>query len=123
MKFKDILPSSGVWVSDTALFGRLFPGGNTLLAFSQADGARQYPGDVLVGKVVNIFLQVFLWIGILLLVIGVVRFLLSLKDSRADEKAEAVAVIVVGVALIVIRMLIKSLDLGINIDGIYSEEL
>lgn len=123
MKFKDILPSSGVWVSDTALFGRLFPGGNTLLAFSQADGVRQYPGDVLVGNVVNIFLQVFLWIGILLLVIGVVRFLLSLKDSRADEKAEAVAVIVVGVALIVIRMLIKSLDLGINIDGIYSEEL
>lgn len=123
MKFKDILPNNGVWVSDTALFGRLFPCGNALLAFSQADGARQYPGDILVGNVVNIFLHVFLWIGILLLVIGVVRFLLSLKDSRADEKAEAVAVIVVGVALIVIRMLIKSLDLGINIDGIYSEEL
>ena len=122
MKCRDFLPFPGKSVAELGSAWKLIPNEYALLAFSQADGARQYPGDILIGNVINILLQVFLWIGILLLVIGVVRFVLSIKDGRGDEKAEAVMVIMVGIALIVLRMLIKSLDLGINIAGIYSEE-
>ncbi|HJB27196.1 MAG TPA: hypothetical protein IAA06_00150 [Candidatus Blautia faecavium] len=71
-------------------------------------------GD-LMGKVIGIIIYLFFWVGLCVLIWGIVMFLLALKRQDGESKADAVQTMVAGIALMALRFLVDSLGLGVEI--------
>ena len=71
-------------------------------------------GD-LMGKVIGIIIYLFFWVGLCVLIWGIVMFLLALKRQDGESKADAVQPMVAGIALMALRFLVDSLGLGVEI--------
>lgn len=74
-------------------------------------------GDIL-GGVLGIVIAMFKYVGIALVVWGVAQFVLAVKRTDAESKSDAVQTIVCGIALISLKILLGSLNLGVSIKDV-----
>lgn len=65
-------------------------------------------GDA-ISKVVNIVLDIFRYIGIILTLWGIGSLVMAFKNEDADSKSRAIMSLVVGIALITLKTLFGSL--------------
>lgn len=63
--------------------------------------------DALMGGIIDTVLQVFQWIGILLLVWGIGQLIMAFKNEDADSKSRAIMMIVSSVLLIGLKGLLN----------------
>lgn len=82
---------------------------SSILGMPLADGTKTIK-DVL-EKMINVVNLVFQAVGVLLSVYSVGQLVLAFKNEDADSKSRASTMLVVGVALIAIPEILKSLDL------------
>lgn len=64
--------------------------------------------DSLFGGIIDIIIQIAMWVGVVLAVGGVFSLVLAYKDENADGQSRAIRVLVVGGALIGLRVLLQT---------------
>ena len=74
-------------------------------------------GEIL-GGVLGIVLAMFNFVGIALVVWGIAQFVLAVKRTDAESKSDAVQTIVCGIALMALKTLLGSLNLGVTIKDV-----
>ena len=64
--------------------------------------------DSLMGGMGEIIIQIALYIGIFIIVSGVLQLLLAYKDDNAEGQTRAIRLLVIGIALVGFRVLLKT---------------
>ncbi len=62
-------------------------------------------------KFVGLFVMFISWTGSVVLVIGLYKFVIAIKDDRPEEKARGIEMMAVGIVLIVIKSLLQHIGL------------
>ena len=62
-------------------------------------------------KFVGIFVMFISWTGSIVLVIGIYKFIMSIKDDRPEEKARGIEMIFVGLILILFKAVLQEIGL------------
>lgn len=61
-----------------------------------------------VGGILDVIFEIAMYIGIVLGVIGVFQFIMAMKDDNAEQQTRGIRLAIVGIALIGLRILIKT---------------
>lgn len=64
--------------------------------------------DSLFGGIIDIIIQIAMWVGIILATGGVFSLVLAYKDENPDAQSRAIRILVVGGALIGLRVLLQT---------------
>lgn len=64
--------------------------------------------DSLMGGMGEIIIQIALYIGIFIIVSGVLQLLLAYKDDNAEGQTRAIRLLVIGIALVGFRVLLRT---------------
>lgn len=62
-------------------------------------------------NLINIVLSIFRWVGAALFVWGAIQFILAIKRSDADSKADAIQTAMCGIALMMIKTVVQALGI------------
>lgn len=80
----------------------------TKLSFENSDTIA--PVTNMTNQLMSIMTTIFQYVGILLIVWGVIQFTLSMKRTDAESKSEAIMVILCGIILSAIKFLVTRLQ-------------
>lgn len=69
----------------------------------------------LIGKLLGIILFLFFYVGLCVLIWGIISFFLAIKKQDGESKADAVQTMIAGIALMVLRPFVNALGLGVDI--------
>ena len=107
---------TNVTVSKKVLFQRLF---TTILAFTLCFGAFAFCGEDgtknIVENLVSQIVKMLGYVGIVVVVIGVGKFALAMKDENPDGQTRAVYYAIAGALLIGLKPIVNGLGLGITV--------
>lgn len=65
--------------------------------------------DSIVGEFIGILLTIFRYVGIVLLVVGIVQFVMATKDDNPEAKVKATTMAIVSVILITLKFIVSGL--------------
>lgn len=88
---------------------------STLLVMAEATVA---DASTLMGSILGMILAVFRYVGIALIVWGVIQFVLATKRTDAESKSDAIQTIMCGIVLTALKTIFNSFDLGVTISDI-----
>lgn len=66
----------------------------------------------LITNLVSVMISIFKYVGIALIIWGIIQFLLAVKKSDAESKSEAVTTVVVGIALVGLATIVKGMGIA-----------
>lgn len=69
----------------------------------------------LIGRLIGIILFLFFYVGLCVLIWGIISFFLAIKKQDGESKADAVQTMIAGIALMVLRPFVNALGLGVDI--------
>lgn len=67
--------------------------------------------DSLIGSAIGVILTFIRGVGVILLIWGFAQLILAFKNEDADSKSRAIMALMVGVALIALKTLLKSMNI------------
>ena len=80
-----------------------------LSAFAAGEDGDTPSADSIVGEFIGILLTIFRYVGIVLLVVGIVQFVMATKDDNPEAKVKATTMAIVSVILITLKFIVSGL--------------
>lgn len=88
---------------------------STLMVMAEATVA---DASTLMGSILGMILAVFRYVGVALIVWGVIQFVLATKRTDAESKSDAIQTIMCGIVLTALKTIFNSFNLGVTISDI-----
>ena len=109
-KFLDSAKTGFKKVKKAAVFGMAActMGLMTAQPASAATVVTNLDSATVVGGILEVIFEIAMYIGIVLGVIGVFQFIMAMKDDNAEQQTRGIRLAIVGIALIGLRVLIKT---------------